>query len=246
MFQNCDCGESLNLRPGLGEGQSTDPIWDEAEYCRGLIAAGFTPDGVSAPAHCAQYAPMRVPVFDDPQNSPRDFVGPVFVPPQSMPAPAPRQPVTSGPALLLPSQTDLDRAREMNRLRDEETERIRLQNQANEQSRFSQGFRPTFREGDWGQVRTTPAPAATPMPAPAAPAPVVAAPAPSTPGSGPTGGGMPPAPPAFDDFYYLPDWGGDGVVRPAVEPILETVAEARKGGGGLLALALLALPFFNR
>lgn len=231
MFQQCDCEESFNLRAGLGDGPSSD--WagpSEAELCRGWIEAGFVPDGVSAPAHCAQFAPLP----PQPENG-ITRLAPTFAP---MPAPA----APAAPMLLVPSQNDLDRAREMNRIRDEEAERIRLQNLANEQSRFSQGFRPTFREGDWGQVRTVPTPAASPMPAPAAaPAPApVTMPARVPAGGAATGGGMRPASAAPAPMVYasgepLPDWPGDTV--PAVMP------EAPKVGGigGLLALAVLAV-----
>lgn len=244
MFQQCDCEKSFNLRAGLGDGPSSD--WagpSEAELCRSWIEAGFIPDGVSAPAHCAQYAPMpetevgdRVfsPLPPQPENG-ITRPAPTFAP---MPAPA----APAAPMLLIPSQSELDRAREMNRIRDEEAERIRLQNLANEQSRFSQGFRPTFREGDWGQVRTTPTPAASPMPAPAAaPAPApVTMPARVPDGGAATGGGMGDemilrALPYFPDGEPLPNWPGDAV--PAVMP------EAPKVGGigGLLALAVLAV-----
>lgn len=248
----------------------------EEEYCRGLFEAGFVFDGISAPAHCAAYFPSyrgmvpeiypgeimtqaptvstgsivgnliervraesvaeKAPAAVDIQNAPRDFVGPVFVPDFVGPKFTPLPPAAVAP--LAPG-----------------------------------AIAPYFPPAPPPEpLRTVAPPGAivvsaptAPVPSPVvstmpAPAPAAAPAPPPVAGGGSSGGGMPgggvSVPPSnlvnaqivgerLDESTgeWSPIWRG---VNAAGE-VVEQVAQARRGGGGgILSLALLALPFVLR
>jgi hypothetical protein len=244
MFQRCGLGESDNfwfLTPEQWEAQ-------QAEYARiveGVSSGALESDAIWAVAHLAPMpAPAPAPVFDAPTRAPSREPNERWfdAEPEFGFQPLPPQPVYASPppaAPMFPALSPQDQPRSF--------------------------VGPVF-----VPPATMPAPSPAPSPAPIArtPAPPPAAIGPSSPapapapvqGGGSTGGGMPggiapagptspgtiaPASvaPVFDEvgFDFAP-------VTRAVEPFADAAAEVAgaRRGGGLLTLALLALPFLNR